>query len=525
MSKFKSRMSILLALLLGVSMLFAGCTSQEEGSGNGTTTTTTTRADSEATTGDEGDNQEESKDEPEEVDLFWYQLLPEQRDHEMVMDKVKEYVKEKLNANLEIRSLGWGNYADKVTTAISANEKFDMLWIASWMVGYADMANKGALMPLDDLLNEYAPGTKSLLSDEKWELANVKGQIYGIPCYQIMASQGGIWFKKELAEKHGFDTSNVKTYSDLEAFMKTIKDNEPDITPLALKGNYFHYMDNTFPLWSKEVRYVGPQCQVYAEDPTKVLSDKLDPEPVDLLLKSYDIARAWYNKGYVRQDMLTIEDLNPEIKAGNYACGFCTYKPGIVGELNELYGFDVEVVPLGKPKIQSVTSTMLSISATSQNPERAMMLIELLNTDKYFYNLLANGIEGKHYVKTGDNRISRVEDNGYQPGLDWALGNTTLGYITPGKPDNVHEMTREINDNAEVEIMADFVFDPEKVKNQKAVIDSLTTEYANPLSVGVLDPDEYFPILVEKMKNAGLEELKAEVQRQVDAYWEKKNNE
>ncbi len=527
MSKFKSRMSILLALLLGVSMLFAGCTSQEEGSGNGTTTTTTTRADSEATTGDEGDNQEESKDEPEEVDLFWYQLLPEQRDHEMVMDKVKEYVKEKLNANLEIRSLGWGNYADKVTTAISANEKFDMLWIASWMVGYADMANKGALMPLDDLLNEYAPGTKSLLSEKKWGLARVKGQIYGVPCYQIFASQGGMWIKKEYADKYNIDASEIKTYKDIEEFLKIIKENEPDITPLGVKaadGNYAHYLDDTFPMWSKPLNYVGPQCQVYDEDPATVLSDKLDPGPIELYLESCRITRRWYEEGYVREDILSIDDIDSEIKAGKYACGFAGYKPGGKASLEEKYGFEVEYIPLGAPEIQNITATMHSISATSKNPERTMMLIELINNDKYLYNLLTNGIEGKHYIKTDENRIARVENNGYQPGLNWALGNTLNGFLIPGQADDVHEMTRKINDEARVVVLADFVFDPEKVKNQKAALDALSKEYGQPMINGVIDPDEKFDEMVEKMKKAGLEEVKAEVQRQVDEYWEKKNN-
>ena len=49
-----------------------------------------------------------------------------------------------------------------------------------------------------------------------------------------------------------------------------------------------------------------------------------------------------------------------------------------------------------------ITATMQAINRNSKNPERAMMLLELLNTDKDLYNLLNFGIKDKHYKIDAD---------------------------------------------------------------------------------------------------------------------------
>lgn len=510
MNSRKSIFTLLLAVMLVISMVISGCgasedaqpsTSAEESSISNSTTVA-----------------QETALPP--VKLIWYVLLPEQQDQEKVFAKANEYIKSKINADVEFRAFGWGNYEDKVKTAIAASEEFDMMWIASWMVKYQDMANRGALLPLDTLLDKYAQGTKSLMNQKIWDLSKVKDVIYGVPCYQIFSNQGGVWFKKELVDKYKFDTASVTKWSDVEPFLKMVKDGEKEITPLAANNQYLSYFqgDETFPQFSKKLQYVGPSTQIYADNPTKVLSDNLDDGAKDLLLQSYKAMRDWYLKGYVRKDLFSIKDVSAEIKAGKFACGFTTYKPGVEAELKDGYGFDVVAVPLGTPKLAAVQNTLLSISATSKNPERTMMLIEMMMMDKYLFNLMANGIEGEHYIKTGENRISRVESNKYQPGIDWALGNTTLGYIIPGKPDDVYELTKKINNEAELDIYPDFSFDPEKVKNEKAAIDAIVKELGEPMGAGVLDPDKYLPIMVEKMKKAGIEKVKVEVQRQLDEY-------
>lgn len=465
----------------------------------------------------------ETKLEP--AKLIWYALLPQQRDQDMVFAEVNKYLKEKINTEVDIRALDFGNYNDKMKTVIAANDNFDMMWIADWMVGYSDMAQKGVLAPIDELLVNHAPQTKAFINDKFWEFTKVNGKLYGVPCYQIFYRQSAMWFKKELADKYGFDPSTIKSCTDIEPFLKSVKEGEKDITPIAANSGYLWSFD---PGWvpgnTTRIKAVSTGNQVYVSetDPTKVFSDVLDSPFAENMLTTLKFARDWYNKGYVRKDLFSIQDLTAEEKAGKFACGFTTYKPGVEAEIADGYGFEVYVTPIGKPHLSGVTATLQAISSTSKNPERAMMLIELLNNDKYLFNLVANGIEGKHYIKDGENSIKRVEDNGYQPNVDWAIGNTTLAYLIPGKPDNINELVKKGNDEAIPDIMPDYVFNPEPVKNEIAACQAVYDELSNPLWAGVIDPDKYFGTFQEKVRQAGLLKIKEEAQKQVDAYWQAK---
>ena len=59
----------------------------------------------------------------------------------------------------------------------------------------------------------------------------------------------------------------------------------------------------------------------------------------------------------------------------------------------------------------AASASNTAISINSAHPERAMKLIELMNTEKgkgHLYNLLVYGIEGEHYTKVNDNEIQPI---------------------------------------------------------------------------------------------------------------------
>jgi putative aldouronate transport system substrate-binding protein len=63
-----------------------------------------------------------------------------------------------------------------------------------------------------------------------------------------------------------------------------------------------------------------------------------------------------------------------------------------------------------------------------------------------------------------------------------------------------------------------FNFDNSTVKDKVAAMASIAAEYKNSLGSGTIDPVKYVPEYIEKMKKAGIEDVKAEVQKQVDAW-------
>jgi putative aldouronate transport system substrate-binding protein len=457
------------------------------------------------------------------VQLTWFMMIGgAQPDQDEVFAAFSDYVESQINATVEIVSLEWGTYDAKLQAASASGEAFDITWISDWMgVKYADFANKGAIIPLDDLLEEYAPNAKAFIADKFWDRMKVGGKIYGVPCYQTFYRQNGMWIKKDLADKYGFKPADFKTYKDLEPFYDAVLAGESDVVPLAVNSGYMYwFLDGTGPAPDRGIyKNLGYGTTVYANNPKVVVDEYESGSFVQQdVLASLTVARAWYEKQYVRADLLSIQDLNAEIRTQRYASGFTMLKPGVESEIADTYGFDVYTLALGRPVLSGVTATELAVSVTSKNPERAVMLIDLLMSDVYAYNLIANGIEGKHYVKTGDARISRVENNGYQPGMDWALGNTFLAYLVPGQADDLNDQVKAGNDAAEPDFMPDWNFNTEKVKNECAASDPLWSEYGNPLYAGVLDPAVKYPEYIDKALKAGHAHIVAEIQAQFTAY-------
>lgn len=524
----KKRLISMLALVVSLMMVVAlsGCVSSSSPSAAPSSAAATVAPSTAAAATAEPAATPEPK--PEAVKLVWYCMLGNpQRDQDMVFQKFNEYTKEKLNADVEIKVLDWGGYTQKMQAVTASGEEFDLAWVSNWNQPlYADLANKGALVALDDLLPKYAPQTLAFMNQNIWDGMKINGKIYGVPCYQILTTQMGIWVNKEIADKYKFDLKSFKTATDLEPFYDAVLAGDPDLIPIAANYTYiWHFGRGDHGPWP----YKGARMQlqanicsglsVFSDNPT-VAEDEYDSSTTagQITDAMINLAHKWYLKKYVRSDMLTITDMDTEIKTGKYVSGFSMLAPGMEAGFKTKYGFDIYTVPLEDPQLGSGQPTTLAVSATSKNPERTVQLIELLDTDKYLYNLICNGIEGTHYTKVNDTRITPVDKSGYAPNMNWSLGNTFLAYLLPGEPDDLHDQVKKLNDTGTPAFMSGWAFNDEKVKNEATACAALWTEYGNPLLAGVLDPATKYPEFKTKLKAAGLAAIQAEAKAQFEAY-------
>ena len=200
-------------------------------------------------------------------------------------------------------------------------------------------------------------------------------------------------------------------------------------------------------------------------------------------------------------------------------------KPGFANQESRNAGMPMAVVELTKPYTTTgdTTSAMFGISKTSKDPERAMMFLNLLYTDKYLLNLLDWGIEGKHYVKVSDNIIDYPQgvdaaSVAYNLNLPWMFGNQLNSYIWKTEDKDIWDQYKKFNDSAQKSTALGFVFDPEKVKNEVAATQTVITQFNGSLITGTVDPDKYIPQFVAKLKEAGMQKIIDEKQRQLDEW-------
>ena len=173
----------------------------------------------------------------------------------------------------------------------------------------------------------------------------------------------------------------------------------------------------------------------------------------------------------------------------------------------------------------SLRGSMTAISSTTEHPEEAMKLIELMNTDPYYREVARYGIEGKHYIKNDDGTVTKTELGQTNMSL-WAYsqGHYTLGPVeaspfpeVPADPDQWAKVFEGYAD-AKVTAAMGFTLDVAPVEDKLLAIASIIEEYKKELVTGTSDPDVVIPEMLERMNEVGLQDVLAEVQSQLNAY-------
>lgn len=457
---------------------------------------------------------EKPEEKPEETaELIWYTILPDQPGQDEVFDAMNAIFAEKLNANVDIKNLG-GSYEDKVTASVASGETFDICFTSSWKFNYYNNVAKGAFLPLDDLLVNHGQNLLNILPPGFWDATKVEGKIYAVPNQQIAARSANFEWNIESAELVGINPrTDVKTLEDAENFMKAVYEAN------GKKTAGFEYSNYMIKEGYEEIVSGIPGAIEYANSELKVINQYKS----DMYKGFIAMHKKWVDAGWMFDSEVTLsqEELTRVRKAGDNSCLWGgTYKPGGEAEMTARFG-----TPLGELQYSDavlttggIIATMQAISVTSENPEKAMQVLDLVNSDADVYNLFAKGLEDRDYKKTGDNTIEILADtNMYNHGRDWAIGNVFNAYVLPGQPEDVWEQTNELNQNAEVSPLIGFAFNPEPVKDQIANCKSVSEEYEI-LIWGSVDIDKYYPEFVQKMDDAGADEIIAEMQKQIDAW-------
>ncbi|SDW57646.1 ABC transporter substrate-binding protein [Paenibacillus sp. CF384] len=508
---------LVLISLVVFTLLASACGSNNNNGGSASnkasdnTTAATTENTSEETNTAAAEPESEAAPALEPVTLKWYYVqfgLPQ--DQETVAKAFNEMTQKLINTTVELVPIDFGDYENKMNTLVASNEEFDLVWTSSWAFKYNDNVNKGAFMEItDEMLDKYAPTIKSSFSQVAWNDTKVNGKTYAIPNFQTFTKTPGFVIQKRFVDKYGFDTTKVKTYADLEPLLEQIKKDEPDIVPFAMNKDQSMLNEAYGLQWLGGVHY-------YLNDPFKAVDILETPE-----YKTHvDLMKSWNEKGYINEDAASVSDLKPMLASGKVAVAQdFTLAPGSeAGKKNDFGGNEVVYAPIAEPTFTGVTPTMNAISHNSKHADRALMLLELLNTNSDLFNLLTFGVEGKHYTKVGDNTIKITDNSGYTNNTGWIFGNVTNGYLLEGQPADTWERVKKLNDTATVPALSGFNYNGENTKAEGANMDSVYKEYAPGLETGTIDPNKYVPLLVEKMKKAGLDTVMKDRQKQIDEW-------
>ncbi len=446
--------------------------------------------------------------------LTWYVHGDAQTDVASVMEEVNKITVPEIGAKVDLKFIDQAAFNEKMTMMMAANTEFDICF-TGYVNKYKSAVDKGGLLALDEYL-EKMPELKNAVPEYLWNAAKYSGHIYAVPNEQIVAYAPHMYTFKDLADKYGLDELNIESLEDAEPYLEKIKQNEPDYYPFrSIYGignfnvsNSKHYVESlTSPVYA----YYTPDGKV-----EKIVSKTHDEDFKHAAYKLYD----WFRKGYIRPDNASVTDDTQDQNMGRYAVWVEKYKPGILDEMRIKYGKEVVSRPIAKPILYSTPpDAMTGVSRTSKNPEKALKLIRLVNTDKKLYNLICFGIEGKHYNLDSDGRVVYVDNSGYAPKACWKFGNQFNALLLPGQPEDVWEQTRKMNEEAFKSPLAGFSIDTVPIRNDISAYTTVDAEYGI-ISKGAENPDKYYDEMVNRLDSVGAKKIEEEVLRQYDE-WKK----
>lgn len=426
------------------------------------------------------------------VDLVWY--YPQygaNPDQQLVNDAVNEITRNKINATVDLRPIDFANYEQKLNTIVASSEPMDILWTSNWLFQWSTNAKKGVFRPIDDLLGQYGGQLLASMDEKYWNGGKLGGKTYAVPNYQISAMRPSLVIQKRFLDKYKLDVGKLKRIEDIEPFLKQIKEGEKGVVPFGTTRGFY-----TNLLYG-----IDWNVPVYRNDPTPTVLPDVTAE----MRANFVLMHDWYTKGYINEDAATLKDAAQAYNNGNTAVWFdITGKPGSEVEFKAADGgYDVQLVPVAGSVFVGAGNSMNAISRTSAHPERALMLLELVNTDKQLYNLLVYGIEGKHYTKTTGNFIRTNPDSGYFTNTDWVFGDIRNEYLPEGSPPGKIEDTIRANEEAAVSAFDGFEFDPDAVKTEIANVRAVNDEYYPALATGTIDPARFLAEYEDKLAKAG----------------------
>ena len=468
------------------------------------------------------------------VTLKMYLVGDKGTDFDMVYDKINEEMKKEINATLDVKFLSWSDSSTKYSLLFSSGEDFDLIFTASGWEHYEEtVAKKGFYELTDQFLNTYAPDIMEIEPETAWDQAKVDGKIYMVPNYakeynaEIMAVRG------DLMGKYGF--SDITSQSQLESFFDKVAADEKTtgISPLGTQGKALQY---SYLLeangWTVVKGTVEPLFAYQYDDSsnTKVISVTESEE-----FKQYaEKMKEMQQKGYWSTDALSTQDTRSDnFIAGTSAAmewnlGSCVSYAKEVNKDHPSWDAKViDILPDKEKLINPYTNNGMAINARSQNPERAMMAINQLMTNKTIYDLAAYGIEGVHYEAVGDKEYTPLDQASQYPAggsCNWGWNNDNLKRtLHADSSDTIAAKSTELttlwDSNYATHPLDTFSFNEETVKTQDTILTTLITQYMDPISTGLVDdPDQAVTEFISQLKAAGIDAVTQEIQSQIDTF-------
>ena len=472
----------------------------------------------------------------EHVDLVMYLLGDPPSDLEPVLAEINKLAEEELNATLTMEYIPWSDMGTRYSLILSSGEKCDLMFTGDWAY-YLQEATKGAFTEITmEKLEKYMPNTLEQWTPAAWNHTLIDGKMYGIPnnLSQYTSVAQAVAIRGDLREKYGIEP--LETLDDLENYLFTIAENEAALEAFLLAAPDNSHLAKTLTFFApNDIVQINPGSSTVSfvyeyKEGEEFTSDQLVynymmPEYAEWAKRM----KTWADKGVWSRNSLSNELHNQEAFENGKTAACVQHFKSLVGSMDKMNvehpEWKIEVYNLfpDNIKIQALYSgDMMAIPFASENPERAMMLLDKLNTDPRYYYLMQMGLEGVHWIDEGNGMYSEGEKfQDYRAGQNgqWGMQNQLMIKTSVNENPLIAKFTDEYDAMVVHPIAEGFRPNELPVKNEIAAIRAVEERYGPMLDLGLVDDvDATLAEFKAELEKAGLEKVLTEYRKQLDEF-------
>lgn len=465
--------------------------------------------------------------------------------YDEMMAKLNEILTEKVNAELDINFISWTDYLSNYNLTLARMDgTVDLVGTASdWLDAWPNAKNGAFLELSEEMLQKYAPQTWASVPAENWDLCKYNGEIYLMPEDNYAQwTNHGFAYRLDWAKEAGL-ANGVHSWEDMTTYFRYVKETYPDIIPWDSDGtqqgqlaggwiqSHSNYVSidgiNAGAMWG------GTKDDLYTVY-SPYLTDTDSLVEFAKMMKEWDEIGVWQtdvlnNKAATNRDDFKVGKVAAEQHhtqtwtglASPNSPGNTIYQDDPDCEVGFFYfGEETQnVVAL------SITHGAMAVSAGSANPERALMVYDLIRNDPEIYRLFNYGIEGVSYEVTADGL--RTTPEGYNSDTDNIGGTVNFWW---GRNDDIEIRDANLNWDAIDALYAEydkikieypygqFVANVDPIQSQIQNINEIHDRYMKQIAFGKYSgtAEDIVAEYQAALESAGINDVTAELQRQFD---------
>lgn len=320
---------------------------------------------------------------------------------------VAKLLEEKTGYKVQYDMLPQDKWAEKLNLIMSSGEAYDIVTSYNDMALYSDYAQKGALVDLTPLIDEFGPNIKAAIKPESMEALKVNGKLYAIPVTVTYDINSSILIRTDWLDKLGL--SMPTTTEELTNVLTQFKEKDPGgngdrNVPLTIKGDQ-SMIDNLVGAFG-------------ISNTWNDVDGKLVPRVMDPAFKDYvAYVGNLYEKGLIDREFVANKDATAKEKfASGVAGAIVVHWADIPAISDSLAKTKPEAKFAFVPALKGPNGEagfaanagfdrLTFIPKASKHPEDAIKWINESLEPETFKNM-AIGVEGTHY---------KVVDGAYEP--------------------------------------------------------------------------------------------------------------